>query len=186
MEPVVEHHSQQDPVFSSICWSLAMSARSLVLGSGLPGPFNNLGDGALWYPCNGSNLQLGAPFTGQADYRLHYCRCNRTRHVMVCVHQTERLRFKKHLPQLKPYSFQVHKETNTCKAQTGQRKAFTMHFCGEIGGGGGGGGNEHRYQRGGLETAVEQIIPFHWPLVYMHQWIGSALVQIMTWRQVII
>ena len=42
MDLVVEHRSQQNLVFSSICRSLAMSAWSLVKGSGLPGPFKNL------------------------------------------------------------------------------------------------------------------------------------------------
>ena len=42
MELVVEHRSQQNLVFSSICRSLAMSAWSLVQGSGLSGPFKNL------------------------------------------------------------------------------------------------------------------------------------------------
>ena len=83
MEPIVVHHSQQNPVFSSICRSLAMFMRSLIKMFRSPGPFQNLGNGALWYPCNGNNLQLSAPFRGQPYYHLKYCRCNMMCHVAV-------------------------------------------------------------------------------------------------------
>ena len=112
MELVAMHHSQQNPVFSSICRSLVMFTRSWVMGSGLPGPFQNLGDDALWYSCDGSNLQSGAPLTGHPDYHLQYCRCNIMRHVLVLCSLNRNLFnvavFFKILPEIKPSSFEDH------------------------------------------------------------------------------
>ena len=103
-----------------------MPATSLVRGSDLLGPFQNLGDGTLLYPCNGSNLQLGAPYTGQPDSHLRYCRYNMTRHVMVLCSPEWNL-FEVsffcflffNLPQIKPSML--------------ERKAFTMLFVAKWG-----------------------------------------------------
>ena len=61
MEPVEAHHYQQNRV-SRFFGCLAIFVRSLVMGYGLSGPFQNFAVGALLIPCYGSNLHFGAPF----------------------------------------------------------------------------------------------------------------------------
>ena len=145
METVVAHHSQQNLVFWSICRSLAMSARSLVSISSPPGPFQNLEEGSLWYPCYSSNLQLGAPFMGQPDYNL-----NNIASVIwgamlwSSVHLTKnclRLRFVEKMYLKLNHQASRSTGTYTPTAWTGQRKTFTTH-CYEMA--------SHSYEKRGV------------------------------------
>ena len=97
-------------VFSSICRSLTMSARSFVMGSRLPGLFQNLGDGTLWYPCNGSNLQLDAPFLGKPDCNIADAMWRAMSWSCVRLTAVFKVANLKMLLQIKPSCFEVHRD----------------------------------------------------------------------------